>query len=112
MNRFFFTFLLGFATLVANAQLNKIEFQEFTLDNGRDVSQVVVVAVYGYFLLALFARQPKLDLGSAGKVSTFAPENSGLRQTSTRDRKGKLLFSSPPLSPSSLRLSCSSTSGG
>lgn len=37
MNRFFFTFLLGFATLVANAQLNKIEFQEFTLDNGLHV---------------------------------------------------------------------------
>ena len=37
MNRFFFTFLLGFATLYAKAQLNKIEFQEFTLDNGLHV---------------------------------------------------------------------------
>ncbi len=37
MNRFFFTFLLGFATLSSNAQLNKIEFQEFTLDNGLHV---------------------------------------------------------------------------
>ncbi|HMR88751.1 MAG TPA: pitrilysin family protein [Saprospiraceae bacterium] len=37
MNRFFFTLLLGFATLSSNAQLNKIEFQEFTLDNGLHV---------------------------------------------------------------------------
>ena len=34
MTRFLFTLLLGFATLSSNAQLNKIEFQEFTLDNG------------------------------------------------------------------------------
>jgi predicted Zn-dependent peptidase len=37
MNRFLFTLLLGFATLSSNAQLNKIEFQEFTLDNGLHV---------------------------------------------------------------------------
>lgn len=37
MNRFLCTLLLGFAALSANAQLNKIEFQEFTLDNGLHV---------------------------------------------------------------------------
>jgi len=37
MNRFLCTLLLGFAALNLNAQLNKIEFQEFTLDNGLHV---------------------------------------------------------------------------
>lgn len=37
MNRFLFTLLLGFASLGSHAQLNKIEFQEFTLDNGLHV---------------------------------------------------------------------------
>jgi zinc protease len=37
MNRFLCTLLLGFAALSLNAQLNKIEFQEFTLDNGLHV---------------------------------------------------------------------------
>jgi zinc protease len=37
MNKFFLTLILAWSFGLGHAQLNKIEFQEFTLDNGLHV---------------------------------------------------------------------------